>query len=74
MKFGKLKAFREGTPEWEDEARLINSMRIKATPAPDTTTTSSGQRERAGHTKAGLHLLLLVRKAEQLIKSTTPMR
>ena len=31
----KLKAFREGTPEWEDEyARLINSMRIKATPAP----------------------------------------
>ena len=37
----KLKAFREGTPEWEDEyARLINSMRIKATPAPETTTTS----------------------------------
>ena len=37
----KLKAFREGTPEWEDEyARLINSMRIKATPAPATSQAS----------------------------------
>ena len=31
----RLKAFREGTPEWEDEyARLINSMRSKTTPVP----------------------------------------